>query len=36
MMSQNRMETKDRIRAGNDYVVNLKAELEIRNLKLED
>ena len=32
MMSQNRMETKDRIRARNDYVVNLKAELEIRNL----
>ena len=26
------METKDRIRARNDYVVNLKAELEIRNL----
>ena len=32
MMSQNRMETKDRIRARNDYLVNLKAELEIRNL----
>jgi len=32
MMSQNRMETKDRIRARNDYNVNLKAELEIRNL----
>jgi uncharacterized membrane protein len=32
MMSQNRMETKDRIRARNDYAVNLKAELEIRNL----
>jgi uncharacterized membrane protein len=32
MMSQNRMETKDRIRSKNDYVVNLKAELEIRNL----
>ncbi|MFZ3106852.1 MAG: DUF1003 domain-containing protein [Candidatus Hydromicrobium sp.] len=32
MMSQNRMETKDRIRARNDYVVNMKAELEIRNL----
>ena len=26
------METKDRIRARNDYLVNLKAELEIRNL----
>jgi uncharacterized membrane protein len=32
MMSQNRMEAKDRIRAKNDYAVNLKAELEIRNL----
>ncbi len=32
MMSQNRMEAKDRLRARNDYVVNLKAELEIRNL----
>ncbi|MEI7616327.1 MAG: DUF1003 domain-containing protein [Actinomycetota bacterium] len=32
MMSQNRMETKDRIRARSDYLVNLKAELEIRNL----
>jgi uncharacterized membrane protein len=32
MMSQNRMETKDRIRARSDYIVNLKAELEIRNL----
>ena len=32
MMSQNRMEAKDRLRAKNDYLVNLKAELEIRNL----
>ena len=32
MMSQNRMETKDRLRAKNDYKVNLKAEIEIRQL----
>ena len=32
MMSQNRQEAKDRLRAENDYKVNLKAELEIRNL----
>jgi uncharacterized membrane protein len=32
MMSQNRQEVKDRIRAENDYRVNLKAELEIRHL----
>jgi uncharacterized membrane protein len=32
MMSQNRQETKDRIRSEHDYQVNLKAELEIRNL----
>ena len=32
MMSQNRQETKDRLRARNDYQVNLKAELEIRQL----
>lgn len=32
MMSQNRQEEKDRQRAENDYLVNLKAELEIRNL----
>lgn len=32
MMSQNRQETKDRLRAQNDYLVNLKAELEIRIL----
>ena len=32
MMSQNRQEQKDRLRAQNDYQVNLKAELEIRQL----
>lgn len=32
MMSQNRQETKDRKRAENDYVINLKAEIEIREL----
>jgi uncharacterized membrane protein len=32
MMSQNRMEAKDRLRSENDYQVNLKAELEIRQL----
>jgi uncharacterized membrane protein len=32
MMSQKRQETKDRLRAQNDYRVNLKAELEIRHL----
>ena len=32
MMSQNRVEEKDRERAANDYMVNLKAELEIRSL----
>ncbi len=32
MMSQNRKEAKDRIRSQHDYQVNLKAELEIRNL----
>ncbi len=37
MMSQRRQELKDRLRARNDYQVNLKAELEIRTLheKLE-
>ncbi|MEZ4459223.1 MAG: DUF1003 domain-containing protein [bacterium] len=30
MMSQNRQEERDRLRAENDYQVNLKAELEIR------
>jgi uncharacterized membrane protein len=32
MMSQKRQEAKDRVRALNDYRVNLKAELEIRHL----
>jgi uncharacterized membrane protein len=32
MMSQNRQEAKDRLRAAHDYKVNLKAELEIRLL----
>src|SRR5258705_10000226 len=32
MMSQNRSEERDRLRAENDYKVNLKAELEIRHL----
>ena len=32
MMSQNRQEAKDRVRAQHDYQVNLKAELEIRHL----
>jgi uncharacterized membrane protein len=32
MMSQNRQEAKDRLRAENDFRINLKAELEIRHL----
>jgi uncharacterized membrane protein len=32
MMSQNRQEAKDRYRSEQDYLVNLKAELEIRHL----
>lgn len=32
MMSQNRQEAKDRARAEHDYQVNLKAEIEIRQL----
>jgi uncharacterized membrane protein len=32
MMSQNRQEERDRLRAMHDYQVNLKAELEIRHL----
>jgi len=32
MMSQKRQEAKDRLRSHNDYLVNLKAELEIRHL----
>ncbi len=33
MMSQGRKEDRDRLRAENDYQVNLKAELEIRQLR---
>ncbi len=33
MMSQNRQEDKDRSRSEHDYQINLKAELEIRNLQ---
>lgn len=32
MMSQKRQEEKDRLRAENDYMINLRAELEIRQL----
>lgn len=32
MMSQNRQEEKDRMRSENDYLINLKSELEIRSL----
>ncbi len=32
MMSQNRLEEKDRKRAENDYLINLKAEMQIRSL----
>jgi uncharacterized membrane protein len=32
MMSQNRQEVRDRIRAEHDYEVNLKAELETQEL----
>lgn len=32
MMSQNRKEEKDRQRAINDYLVNLKSEIQLRNL----
>jgi len=32
MMSQNRKEEKDRKRGENDYLINLKAELELRSL----
>ena len=32
MMSQNRQEEKDRLNAENDYMINLKAELEVRSL----
>lgn len=32
MMSQNRVEEKDRKRSENDYLINLKSELEVRAL----
>lgn len=32
IMSQNRKEEKDRQRSVNDYMINLKAEIEIRNM----
>ena len=32
MMSQNRQEEKDRKRSENDYLINLKSEIELRNL----
>ncbi len=32
LMSQNRQEAKDRFRSEHDYLINLKAELEIRHL----
>ena len=32
LMSQNRQEEKDRMRAENDYLINLKAEMEISSL----
>jgi uncharacterized membrane protein len=32
MMSQNRQEEKDRIRAQNDYKVNIKSEIIIKDL----
>lgn len=35
MMSQNRREAKDRLRAEHDYQVNLKAEIEIRQLHIK-
>ena len=35
MMSQNRQESKDRLRSEQDYLVNMKAELEIRQLHMK-
>ncbi len=32
MMSQNRKEEKDRMRSENDYMINLKAEMQIRSM----
>lgn len=33
MMSQNRQEEKDRMRSENDYLINMKAEMQIRSLQ---
>jgi len=35
MMSQNRQEAKDRLRSEHDYQVNLKAEIEVRQLHIK-
>jgi uncharacterized membrane protein len=35
MMSQNRQEEKDRLRAEHDYHINLKAEMEVRQLHMK-
>ncbi|PJA29987.1 MAG: hypothetical protein CO189_00905 [candidate division Zixibacteria bacterium CG_4_9_14_3_um_filter_46_8] len=35
MMSQNRQEAKDRLRSEHDYQINLKAEIEIRQLHIK-
>lgn len=35
MMSQNRQEARDRLRSENDYKINLKSELEIRQLHVK-
>jgi uncharacterized membrane protein len=32
MMSQNRQEARDRIRAEHDYEINLKAEIEVQQI----
>jgi uncharacterized membrane protein len=32
MMSQNRQEEKDRMNSENDYLINLKAEMQIRSM----
>lgn len=32
MMSQNRQEEKDRMRGENDYMINLKSEMQIHSL----
>ena len=32
MMSQNRQEQKDTVRSQNDYLINLKAEMQVRSL----